>query len=350
MRNERLIIRRYPVTESEEEDGTSPLVTGLKAVTAVGLAAAAAWIVYSNLAIDHNMYLPKAIPADLKSFDSVKAGRLSYYVDTSGQGTPLVLIHSINAAASSFEMSPLFEQYRGKRPVYALDLPGFGFSDRSARKYSPQLYTDAVVDFIETQVGQAADVVALSLGSEFAARAALGRPDLFHSLALISPTGLGSRNGDKSSQKAGESGLSKYLYPVFAFSLWSRPFYDLLTTHASIRYFLEKSFVGAIPQELTEYDFLTAHQPGAENAPLNFISGKLFTPNVRHRVYEQVSTRTLVIYDRDGFTSFDMLPQLLANNLTWAAVRLVPTLGLPQFEQPVKLAEALDNFWDGNIV
>ncbi len=333
----------------DESEGLSPLAAGVTAVTAVSLAAATAWIVYSSLAIDHQMYLPKAIPADRKEFESQHAGMLSYYANRAGEGRPLVLIHSINAAASAYEMSPLFEHYQGKRPVYALDLPGFGFSERSRRDYSPGLYADAILDFLQTQVGEAADVVALSLGSEFASMAALLKPDLFNSLALISPTGLG-RSGDKQgSQKAGENGMSRVLYPLFSFSLWGRPFYDLLTTKRSIRYFLEKSFFGPVPQEMVDYDFISAHQPGAENAPFHFISGKLFTPNARRQIYEQVNTRTLIIYDRDAFTRFDMLPELLANNLRWAAVRIVPTLGLPQFEQLPQLAETLVRFWEGNI-
>ena len=41
-------------------------------------------------------------------------------------------------------MAPLFACYRQKRVVYALELPGFGFSDRSDRPYTGRLMTDAL--------------------------------------------------------------------------------------------------------------------------------------------------------------------------------------------------------------
>ena len=324
----------------------SPLATGFTFMGAAGLAAASAWIVYSNLAIDHNLPLVDAIQATRESMTSRAAGHLSYYVDRSTQGRPLVLVHSINAAASAYEMSPLFHAYRAYRPVFALDLPGFGFSERANRPYSPELYTAALIDFLDKQVGEPVDIVALSLGSEFVARAAVQRPECFHSIVLLSPTGFGNQREDKASQQAGQNGFSRLLYPFFSFPLWGRPFYDLLTTRASIRYFLEQSFVGPVPPDLIEYDYLTAHQPGAEHAPLHFVTGKLFTPQVCERIYQHVSTPTLVIYDRDNFTRFDQLSALLITNPRWQATRVIPSLGLAQFERLPELVQTLDRFWN----
>ncbi len=156
------------------------------------IAVAGGWIGYSAVAIDRRQPLPDAILADKLTFLSKAGGWLNAYVDRSGAGRPLVLIHSVNAAASAFEMGPLFRHYRGRRPVYALDLPGYGQSNRLQRDYTPQLFANAIAEFLETQVGEPADVVGLSLGCEFVARAALARPELFHSLAFISPSGLGS--------------------------------------------------------------------------------------------------------------------------------------------------------------
>ncbi len=335
-------------TLQPQEEPASPVSSGLKGLAAFStglfLAAAGSWLLYSHLAIDHAVALPDALPAERKTFTSPVASRLSYYRNQVQAGRPLVLIHSINAAASSYEMKPLFLHYRGQRPVFALDLPGFGFSARSKRVYSPGLYETALLDFLKTQVGVPADVVALSLGSEFAARAALAEPGLFNSLVMISPTGFSFRS-ERGSQKASQTGLSDLLHPLFAFPLWARPFYDLIATRLSIQYFLRQSFVGAVPPDLVEYAYATAHQPGAEFAPLYFISGKLFTPGIRRAVYERLQAPTLVLYDRDAFTSFEMLPDLLARNSNWQAVRLVPTLGLPQFERLEDTAEVLDSFF-----
>jgi hypothetical protein len=96
---------------------------------------------------------------------------------------------------------------------------------------------------------------------------------------------------------------------------------------------------------LINYAYATSHQPGAEYAPLHFISGKLFTPGVRQRFYEQVQTPTLVLYDRDAFTGFELLPELLARNPAWQAVRIVPSLGLPHFERLEETVAVLDRFW-----
>src|SRR5215212_5667077 len=164
----------------------------LHAAFGIPLAAAAAGIAYSRFGIPHALVLPPALVAERREIAS-PAGRLSYYV--AGQGEPLLLIHSINAAASAYEVKPLFERYRASRRVYALDLPGFGFSDRSPRDYTPRLYVDAILDMldeIKRESGVSSlDVLALSLGAEFLARAASEHPDRFSTLALVSPTGFG---------------------------------------------------------------------------------------------------------------------------------------------------------------
>lgn len=322
----------------EKKKGGAPLVS-----LAVGaLAAAGGWIGYSATMIDHNLPLPLALNAERHLFTGRISGLLNYYVDDSGAGRPLVLVHSINAGASSYEMKPLFEHYRGQRPVYSLDLPGFGFSERSDRRYSAEMYAAAVRDFLTEIVQAPADVAALSLGSEFAARAALEAPGLFNSLVLLSPTGLGKeKKGGEGSNGSG-SGTA---YKLFSVPLWSQAFYDLLVTRPSLHYFLQKSFHGPVDQGMENYAYLTTHQPGARYAPLTFISGQLFTPQVRKQVYAKVTTPALVIYDEDAFTSFTELPDLLLDHPNWNAVRITPTRGLPHFEQTETTVRVLDNFW-----
>lgn len=319
-----------------------PVAGGLLA----GLAAAVGgWIGYSALVVNHHLPLPAAIDAERKQFLAREAGLLNYYADTSAEGRPLVLLHSINAAGSAFEMRPLFNHFRGTRPVYALDLPGFGLSERADRPYSPRLYAQAILEFVMTQVRRPADVVALSLTSEFAALAAVERPDAFSSLTMISPSGFSATSTMGSSQRAGHSGTSDGLYRLFSFPVWAQAFYDLLATRPSIHYFLRQSFVGAVFPALADYSYATAHQPGARYAPLYFVSGKLFTPDIRERVYSLLLIPVLVIYDRDPYVRFDMLDMFTQTRANWYTSRIVPSQGLPHFEHLTETAQALEDFW-----
>jgi pimeloyl-ACP methyl ester carboxylesterase len=314
---------------------------------AAAAAPLAAGIAYSAVAIDHALPLSPAFAAERRRLHSSAAGNLSYYADDQKTGRPLLLIHSINAAASAYEMRPLFERYRGQRPVYAPDLPGFGFSDRADRVYSPELYTAALRDLLlELTAGRgAADVVALSLGSEFAARVALQQPEQVRSLTLISPTGLTARPMKNRSERAGDTVPGAALYQLFRFPLWSQAFYDLLASRPSIRYFLQRSFVGAPDRGLVAYAYATAHQPGARFAPLAFVSGRLFSPDIRELVYEHLPMPVLALYDQDAFVRFDTMPEVLAHNPHWQAKRIAPSKGLPQFERLDETTRALDTFW-----
>ena len=326
-----------------EDQGKNPVAALVGTLGRFAFLGAAGWIAYSHLFLEHQVPLPKAIAAELLTLVYRPSGPINIYQDRGGSGRPLVLIHSINAAASSYEMRPLFQHFRGSRPVYSIDLPGFGFSARPNIEYTPDIYVNAILTVLAGIGGDAADVVALSLGSEFAAEAARRRPDLFNTLTLISPSGLGVDNS--SSQAASGIGFDKVAYPLLSFRLWSRPFYDLLTTRRVIEWYLQRNFVGQIPDGMVNYSVSTSHQPGAEHAPLYFVAGKLFTKNAFERIYRHVKTPTLVIYDQDPYVRFDRLPELTATNNAWQATRISPTLGLPQWEKTEETVQTLETFW-----
>lgn len=286
-----------------------------------------------------NPSLPKAIDSPLSQVDSSRAGRLAYYGDASGTGRPLLLIHSINAAASSREVQPLFEHYRGRRPVYSLDLPGFGQSDRGARPYSAALYAHAIEDLLAHLGDEPADLVALSLSAEFAARAALAAPQRFASLALISPTGFGRR-------PLPPAALGRLAHRVLTAPGLGQGLFEMVSSHRSIRYHLNKSFTGTAPDALVDYAYLTSHQPGARHAPLMFLSLQLFTPDAVERLYRRLTgLPVLALADRDPYVTFERIPEVMAACPNWRQERLAPHMGLPHWERPEETFAALDRFW-----
>ncbi len=280
----------------------------------------------------------KALAAEREELHSERAGRIACYVDESGSGRPLVLVHSINAAPSAFEMKPLFEHYRGKRPVYAPDLPGFGASQRGERAYTPELYVDALCDLLERRVGQPADLVALSLSAEFAAAAALRQPDRVASLALISPTGLGRR-------EVPGPDTGKRMRRFFGLPVLPDALFKLITSKPSLRYFLGLNFSGKPPEEMVAYAYETSHQPGATFAPWAFLSFGLFTRDALSRLYEPLELPVLVLFDEDPNVSFERLAEIERTRANWRSVRIQPSRGLPQWEQPGPTSDALEHFW-----
>lgn len=321
-------------------------LTILKSLMLTFGGAVGGWIAYSSLVIDHDVPMPPAMDAPRQGFHGKNSCFLSYYADTKAPGRPLVLLHSINAGGSSYEMKPIFEHYAGKRPVYSLDLPGFGFSERTDREYSPDLYIRAILDFLRDEVNDVADVVTFSLTSEFTASAALQEPGFFRSLTLISPTGFTPRQQKRSSQTAAENDTTDTLYGIFSNPLWSQAFYDLLVIRPSLRLFLQRNFVGDVNEGMVDYGYRTTHQPGARYAPLYFLSGKLFSTTVFTEVYQKLRVPAMVLYDKDPNITFDKLPELLASNDSWRARRIPNTLGLPHFEKMDEVAANLNTFWD----
>jgi len=288
--------------------------------------------------------LPDALPADRFETEG-RAGRLSYYV--AGEGRPLLLFHSINAAGSAYEVLPIFQKERANRRVYAVDLPGFGFSDRSDRAYSSRLYVDAIHDMIDviaadTGSDEPIDALALSLASEFLARAATERPERFHTLAFVTPTGFESGAG----KRRGPSGSNRevpFLYNALTFPLWSEGIYKGLTSRPSIRFFLQKTFGDKqIDEAMLDYDYLTTHQPGARHAPYAFVSGRLFSNDIRD-VYEKLQMPVFLAHGTRGdFADFSEADWARAK-ANWT-VKPFKTGALIPFQAPEAFLTAYEAF------
>ncbi len=278
------------------------------------------------------MNLAPALPGDRLEIASA-AGRLAVYV--AGEGAPLVLIHSVNAAASAAEVRPLQDHYRATRRVFCPDLPGFGMSERGDRRYSPRLMTDAilaVVAQVSRQSGGApVDALALSLSGEFLARAAVEAPDLFRSLALVSPTGFSGRRILRG--PAGSTRFKPWLYRALRGPGWGGALFRTLTRPNVIRYFLRRTWGSdRIDEALWRYDIQSARQPGAEFAPLYFLSGELFSGDI-HAVYESLTLPVWMSHGvRGDFTDYRSRT-IVENRANWRFT-VYPTGALPHFELP----------------
>lgn len=255
-----------------------------------------------------------------------------------------MLVHSFNAAASSREMKPIFEHLVAatRRPVVAMDWLGFGRSARPERDYTPALYVKQLHHVLDEAVDGPSDVVALSLGCEYAAQVALNGAPLVRRLALIAPTGLTAQRGPSSFGKAMLSAAAQ----TGAFDVL---FYRL-TRRASLQRFYERQVFlspNAVPSSLLHYATVTTHAKGAPHAPRRFVDGSLFLNDVADTTYSRLYRPTLLLTPADPAPTvqrFDRLPDVLAANTRDLHHTTLPGGLLPQYEAPKPLFEALDAF------
>ena len=107
-----------------------------------------------------------------------------------GSGPPLVLVHGLGSNAMQEWgrlMAPLGRLYH----VYALDLPGFGRSERpAAAAYGIPMQVEAVRCFMAAVGVSKGRVAGVSMGGWIVARLAGEHPELVERLVVIAPAGM----------------------------------------------------------------------------------------------------------------------------------------------------------------
>jgi pimeloyl-ACP methyl ester carboxylesterase len=293
--------------------------------------------------------LPLAVAADLIYLETA-AGRVALYQASPERPVaglpPLLLVHSVNAAASVAEVAPLFEFERQRRTVVALDLPGYGHSERSDRLYTPRLMTDAVLaaaDWLAEQAGsEQVDALGVSLSAEFVVRAQRERPERFRRLALVSPTGF-----SRAKRRHGPPGstlMVPWLLRLLQRPGWGDRIFRNLTRPGVIRYFLKRTFGSpSVDEALWAYAVATTRQPGARHAPLHFVSAALFSGDI-NTLFEAVDCPVWVsMATRGDFTDYQGRTTL-ADHANWQ-FHLVEGGALPYFEDLDAFTAKLDPFW-----
>lgn len=115
-------------------------------------------------------------------------GDISYR--KAGSGKPLLLIHDLDAAASSYEYHRVIPALSKKFTVYTIDLLGCGLSEKPCLTYTNYLYVQLISDFIKSVIGHRTDVIASGASGSFVIMACNNSPDLFNRLMLIDPDSI----------------------------------------------------------------------------------------------------------------------------------------------------------------
>lgn len=246
--------------------------------------------------------------------------------------TPLLFVHGIGAGVSSFMWRRNFDALSRDFQVYALDLLGFGFSDKpDFVPYSADLYVELLADFIRDCIGRPAHLVASSLGAAYSVRAADEHPELVRDLLLISPTGVNNL-----SARPGMAGAA--FYGLLESPVLGESFYNVMASERSIRDYARRQLFydsSRVTDQFVGHYYAASHQHGAQHAIAAFLSGYLNT-DIR-LPFERLRQRVTLVWGKQDETNrLEQAAQLLHLNPQARLFIFDQCRMMPQEEHPEK--------------
>lgn len=321
--------------EASSDRGTARLILPL---LAAGVAGATAGLWRLTRAGRETAPPAPSLPAPAESW-LWRGHRVAIY--RRGEGPPVVLVHSIHAAATAREMREPFERLAGDRTVHAYDLLGFGASDRPPLAYSAELYVDLLGDFLAEVVGEPADVVASSLSAGHALHAARRWPERFRSLVMVNPTGLVTlANGRGLGGRLAEA--------AFRAPLLGDALFGALASRPSLAWYDRKyRDPRLVDGERLDHQWATTHQPNARFAPAAFVGGALAIDVARD--LELLTVPALALWTPpSGFQDTDAESRAFAELNPHLASRTIEDCGaLPHEERPADFEAVVREWWEG---
>src|SRR5688500_7281843 len=126
--------------------------------------------------------------------EPVFGGRVALYWAGPAKGEPVVLVHGLGKPAArdwARVIPALAQRYR----VYALDLPGFGESDKGNHLYTPDNFARVIESVLEKRVPRPFTLVGHSMGGPVALAYAAEYPQRVSRLVLVDAAGVLHRSG-----------------------------------------------------------------------------------------------------------------------------------------------------------
>ena len=251
---------------------------------------------------------------------------LTITYETSGSGTPILLLPSFSTVSSRSEMSGLADLLSSQFQVTTVDFPGFGDSSRSKLDYSPPLYHQFVADFVrDVYASLPVTIIAAGHAAGYALNLAARVPTSVAKLVLVAPTWRGPLPTMARGQKPWLKGVRELIRtPIIGQFLYK------LTTTPSFLEFMYRRHVYADVDTLTpavlQQKRQITQQPGARFGAAAFVTGGLDPYFDRTTAIADLQSLTIPVFVAIGENS---PPKSKAEMLAFAEVDRVTSCTLP---------------------
>jgi 2-hydroxy-6-oxonona-2,4-dienedioate hydrolase len=207
----------------------------------------------------------------------VDSVRIRYYDNGRTHAQTLLFIHGLGGSIESWtnNLKPLSQKFR----VIAIDLPGFGLSEKPLIDYTIHFYSSILMKFVHVlKLRHPINIVGSSLGGQIAADIAISNLTAVRKLILVSPAGVSPKSFTSS------IGLDSYT--------------DIITaaSPAGIKKLVSSSSSAPVSNKYAAMIFQRIRMPGAKAA---FLSALRHSADAKRIDTGSIKSHTLVIWGKE---------------------------------------------------
>lgn len=285
-----------------------------------------------------------SISSNAKNFLKTEKGNFFHwrygniFYTKQGKGTPILLIHDLNPASSSYEWDKIAKHLAKHHTVYSIDLLGCGRSDKPNMTYSNYLFVQLLIDFIKNIIEEKPDIIATGESSSFTIMACNMEPECFDKIIVINPENLAKLCKTPNKRK----NALKFLMdlPVFGTMI-----YNLVFTRNHIdRLFSQAYFYKShmVPDRIIDTYYESAHMNHSYGKYLlSSIKSNYTNISIIHAL-RKINNSIYLIGSRDNKESEKIIKSYLSHNPSIEFSYISESKYLPQMEVPEKLLEILN--------
>lgn len=259
-----------------------------------------------------------------------------------GSGTPLLLIHDLTVGSSQYEYHNLIQSLAKNNEVYAIDLLGYGLSDKPNITYTNYLYVQQTIDFIKNIIGKKTNIIATGDAAPIAIMACHNDPEVIRKMIFINPQSLYQLNKIPSKQ-------TRLLKLLIELPILGTFIYYLLTTRSNIEKNFRNNYLynaAHLKQVDVENYYIAAHLTdyNAKYTFSSYISNYMNT-NIIHALKE-INNSIYIIAGKEKEDNQTIIDNYIYYNNAIEVANISNTKQLPHLEEPAEVLKHLDIFLD----
>jgi pimeloyl-ACP methyl ester carboxylesterase len=302
-----------------------------KVLSVIGAAAASISGVVLSINVFNKMVFKNAVKKDSSyekgQYYEWEYGNVHYKVY--GNGEPVLLLHSLSIGSSHREWMENISDLSKRYKIYAVDLPGYGYSDKPKMTYTAFTYASFVKDFIDNVIKKDTAVIAANGSAMFAVIAAKLFPEKINNMILISPGGIVDKMAENSDFKR-RTFMELPLKGTFI--------YNLKTSKKAIRHYIsEYGFYAKekVRDDIVDAFYFAAHSEKG-NARYAYASYVTNYMNMDIKNYlKEIKVPLTIVWGEENDMFNSSAAEIVKELVPWAKFYVFEkTKALPHMENP----------------